>query len=560
MLLLVVTALVVSCNTTMVQRAEMLAIAQRPWSPAPRPTASLLLEPPPNLVALANPPERDPAMVLVEQAQRDQALRNARRDTELGWKRDTDRLLGEFHGQEVESWKDAPAIVSQQSEPLLLEEVLRLNIPENSRISPELQRILLSTKSDLPLTINDQVLRYVNYFLGRGRNTLQEALCRAGSYRPMISRILAERGVPQDLIYLVQAESGFRPRARSRKQATGMWQFVAGRGREYGLNQNRHVDERLDPEKATEAAARHLADLHTEFGNWYLAMAAYNCGPGCVQRAVERSGYADYWEMAHRGVLPRETANYVPVILAMAVLDKNAEAFHLDGIVPEQPIDYDTVQTRQRINLNLIADVTGTTPARIKELNPALLGQATPDVPYALRIPKDTAGQFEAEIAQIPEARRQSWRRHEVQSGESLTQIAARYRVKGAEIALVNHLGAEGLTAGQRLTIPVPFRPEVSRAGAQPGTHLVHYRVRGGDSLGSIARRYRVSVAQLRRWNGLSHTQVQAGQVLSVHTAGAGHSSHSRAVATAKTARTYKHRAALEPPALPPGRGALSQP
>jgi membrane-bound lytic murein transglycosylase D len=550
----------------MVQRAEMLAVAERPWSPAPRPAASLLLEPPPNLVALANPPERDPAMVLIEQAQHKQAMLNARRDTERGWKRDSDRLLQEFHAQEVESWKDTPAIVSQQSEPLLLEEVLRLNIPENSSISPDLQRILLSTKSDLPLTINDQVLRYVNYFLGRGHTTLREALRRAGSYRPMISRILAEEGVPQDLIYLVQAESGFRPRARSRKQATGMWQFVAWRGREYGLNQNRHVDERLDPEKATQAAARHLADLHAQFGNWYLAMAAYNCGPGCVQRAVERSGYADYWEMAHRGVLPRETANYVPVILAMALLDKNAEAFHLDGIVPEQPIDYDTVQTRQRISLNLIADATGATLARIKQLNPALLGQATPDGPYALRIPKDTAGQFEEEIAQIPEIRRQSWRRHEVRSGETLPQIAARYRVKAAEIAQVNHLDAERLAPGQRITVPAPFRPEVQRAatarsgGIASRTHLVRYRVRSGDSLGSIARRYRVSIAQLQRWNGLSRTQVEAGQVLSVHVTGAGQSSHPRAAAVSKTAHTYKHRAALEPPALPPGRTALAQP
>ncbi|HYM12145.1 MAG TPA: LysM peptidoglycan-binding domain-containing protein, partial [Bryobacterales bacterium] len=246
--------------------------------------------------------------------------------------------------------------------------------------------------------------------------------------------------------------------------------------------------------------------------------------------------------------------------------DKNAEAFRLDGIVPEQPIDYDTVQTHQRISLNLIADVTGATPARIKELNPALLGQATPDGPYALRIPTDTAEQFEQEIAQIPEARRQSWRRYEVRNGDSLTQIAARFRVKAADIAQANHLGAEGVAPGQRLTVPVPFRPEVQHAAAArsgaaaPRTHLVRYRVRSGDSLGSIARRYRVSIAQLQRWNGLTRTQLESGRVLSVHVAGAGHSSRSRAVAAAKTAHTYKHRAALEPPALPPGRTALAQP
>ena len=505
----------VACSTVAVRPTQLIESSRlRPWlpPPAPRAVVSPVLEPPPVLLALAAPPERDATQLLLQSQH--SSLANVRRD-------ESDALLEQFRAKEVEAWKQTQSTVTQQPEPMILEDLLRLNIQEDSRVSPDLQRTLLATKSDLPLSLNERVSRYLNYFLGRGRNTLLVSLRRSGSYRPMISRILAEEGVPQDMIYLVQAESGFRPQARSSKRATGMWQFVAWRGREYGLNQNRHVDERLDPEKATRAAAHHLADLYAQFGNWYLAMAAYNCGPGCVQRAVERTGYADYWELVRRGVLPRETTNYVPVILAMALVAKNADHFHLGDVVPESPIHYDTVQTNSRIGLRLIADATGTTAERIKQLNPALLGQSTPDGPYALRIPKDTTERFHSEIAAVPEARRLSWRRHEVQPNETVSQIAAQYKVKIQDVLAVNHLETAGPAPGDRLTIPVPYRPEVVRAAYSPAsgrTHLVHYRVRSGDSLGSIARRHRVSVAQLQQWNGLHGTKLQVGQVLNVRT------------------------------------------
>jgi membrane-bound lytic murein transglycosylase D len=243
-----------------------------------------------------------------------------------------------------------------------------------------------------------------------------------------------------------------------------------------------------------------------------------------VQRAVEKTGYADYWELVKRGALPRETSNYVPVILAMLLLDKNAEAFHLDDIVPEDPIAYDTVQTDSRIGLSLIADAADTSVSEIKRLNPALLGESTPDGPYSLRIPKDTAEEFEREIAAVPEERRSSWRRHRVLEGETLSQIAGLYRVKVQDIIQVNQLGDEPLRAGERLTIPVPPAPVVRRAGLK-GTagasrtgHPAQYRVKPGDSLGSIAQRYHVSVAELQAWNHLKGVRLIAGQTLNVHT------------------------------------------
>jgi membrane-bound lytic murein transglycosylase D len=508
--------LLASCATTGT-RETLREYASAPMPIRVQEPRPLLDEPPPVLLA-HHLPAPDPGLALIYQSPAGREAYGVRR-SERAWQANSGRLIQQFREQEWESWKQGLAAIPPQSEELLLEEVLRLNIPEDSKIPFELHKILLLTESDLPLTLNDQVFRYVNYFLARGRTTLRESLRRAGAYRSMISRILAEEGVPQDLIYVVQAESGFRPKVRSRVRATGMWQFMAPRGREYGLNQNRLVDERMDPEKATRAAARHLADLYAEFGDWYLALAAYNCGPGCVQRAVERTGYADYWEHVKRSVIPRETANYVPVILAMALLAKNAETFGLDDIVPESPIRYDSVPTYTRISLDLVADLTGSTVPRLKDLNPALLASATPDGPYTLRVPRGTGHRFQEEIVKVPEAGRSSWRRHEVRENETLAEIAARYRVRAADIAAVNHIPPEGPGAGERLNIPVPVRQArvepVRTAG--PG----RYVVRSGDTLSSIARRYRVSAVQIQRWNGLRGTLLQVGQVLTVHPAAA---------------------------------------
>ena len=210
-------------------------------------------------------------------------------------------------------------------------------------------------------------------------------------------------------------------------------------------------------------------------------------------------------------------------------------------------------RSSSRIGLGLIADATGTTPERIKQLNPALLGKATPEGPYSLRIPRDTAGQFDREMAAIPEPRRQSWRRHQVHESETLTQIAAAYKVKPAEILVVNNLGAGGPLPGDRLTIPVPYRPEVARVSAAPagtGTHTLHYRVRPGDSLGAIARRYHVTIAQLQKWNGLKRTQLQAGEVLSVRVVSARPSAPGRpGVATRAEASQGSRQATAPRPA-----------
>src|SRR5581483_10234845 len=263
------------------------------------------------------------------------------------------------------------------------------------------------TTSALPLVVNDTVLSYINYFNGRGHKTIEAGMQRSGRYQAMVSKILAEEGLPQELIHLAQAESGFLPRAISRAAAAGMWQFVKFRGNEYGLLQTPLSDDRMDPEKATRAAARHLHDLYNEFGDWYLAIAAYNCGPGAVERAVERTGYADFWQLRDRGVLPKETTNYVPIILAMTIMSKNAAAYGLDTVVPEAPVEYDTIRTVSPTSLALIGDLSETPVPQLLQLNPALLRSVAP-ADFEVRVPKGMGSQVTAALDLVPAERRAS--------------------------------------------------------------------------------------------------------------------------------------------------------
>jgi membrane-bound lytic murein transglycosylase D len=306
--------------------------------------------------------------------------------------------------------------------------------------------------------MNDAVLSYINYFQGRGRSTIIAGFQRAGRYKAMIQKVMAEEGVPQELIYLAQAESGFLPRAVSSAAAGGMWQFIQSRGNEYGLTQTAYSDDRYDPEKATRAAARHLKDLHNEFGDWYLAIAAYNCGPGGIEHAIERTGYADFWELRARGALPAETTNYVPIILAMTIMGKNAKEYGLDNFSPESPIEYDSVEMTAPTSLALIADLTDAPISYLIELNPALLKNVAP-AGYSLRVPKSTAAPVIAGLDSIPADHRLGWRMHRVETGETLAVIAKRYGATPASIVSANHMLATDQPApGDKLIIPAGYR------------------------------------------------------------------------------------------------------
>jgi membrane-bound lytic murein transglycosylase D len=334
-----------------------------------------------------------------------------------------------------------------------LEEILEMTFPVDPNLKTKVKEQLQATVSQLPLAVNDAVLGFINFFSGRGHRTMLAGLQRAGRYNPMIRRILDEEGVPQELIYLAQAESGFLPRAVSNKQATGMWQFVQFRGRQYGLMQTPYSDDRLDPEKATRSAARHLRDLYTHFGDWYLAIAAYNCGPGNVERAVERTGYADFWELRSRRVLPLETTNYVPIILAMTIMAKNSREYDLEGVVPDPPLEYDVASITSPTHLALVADLTETPVSEIQALNPALLKNVAP-AGYQLNVPRGTSVSLIAALDTVPPERRASWRMHKVESGETLATIGKRYGASPSVIAAANRIQADGPVTGDRLVIP----------------------------------------------------------------------------------------------------------
>lgn len=351
---------------------------------------------------------------------------------------------------------DQPEVVYDKSP---IDGILDMTFPTDPNLRPKVKEEIEATLSQLPLQENDAVLSYVHYFsTDRGRKILIAGLRRSGRYRPLVQRVLDDEGVPQELIYLAQAESGFLPRARSNKQAVGMWQFVQFRGRQYGLLQTPGTDDRLDPEKATRAAARHLHDLYAMFGDWYLAMAAYNCGPGCVERAVERTGYADFWELRRLNVLPHETANYVPVILALTIMAKNPKDYDLEGLETDRPVEYETMDLESATSLALIADATDRPISEIQELNPALLKSAAP-AGYQLRVPKGTLPAVMAALDLVPASHRADWRIHRVVSGETLAEIAHRYSTPVSTLMSANQRAAlDAPIAGDLLVVPVAAR------------------------------------------------------------------------------------------------------
>jgi membrane-bound lytic murein transglycosylase D len=337
----------------------------------------------------------------------------------------------------------------------------------------------------------------------------------------MISRIFREEGVPQDLIYLAQAESGFHPLALSRAGARGMWQFMATRASGYGLERSWWVDDRQDPEKSTRAAAKHLHDLHDQFGDWYLAMAAYNSGPGNVQQAVKRTGYADFWELYRRDVLPKETKNYVPIIIAFTIMSKNPAQYGLEGIMPDPPLEADVEHIDYPVDLRLAAEAVDASVDALQDLNPSLLRMTTPkEGGFDLRLPPGTKDKYDTAIASIPPDKRVSWRFHRVALGDTLASVAKRYKTTTRAIAQANDLG-EGDDIGTQTKLIIPVTAANSRyADGEPvafSKHAFRYKVRRGDTVLSVADDFSVPADKLRQWNHLRGNDLRKGRTLLIY-------------------------------------------
>ncbi len=332
----------------------------------------------------------------------------------------------------------------------------------------------------------------------------------------MIERTLREEGVPQDLIYLAQAESGFQPTALNPSGARGMWQLMSSRASEYGLQRNWWIDERQDPEKATRAAAKHLHDLYKQFGDWYLVMAAYDSGPGNVQYAVEKTGYADFWELYKRNVLPGETKNYVPIILAMTIMAKNPQQYGLEDVVPALPLETETVHVDYAVDLRLVAEASDVPLQQLIDLNPSLLRLTTPrDSAFDLHLPLGAKDKYLAAINQIPVDKRVSWRYHRVAPGETLASIARTYHTSPAVIAQANNLDAADSPLGSaKLIIPITGARMAAASAVSYSKRATRYRVRRGDTVLSVADDFGVPADRIRRWNRLKGDALPAGKAL----------------------------------------------
>jgi membrane-bound lytic murein transglycosylase D len=428
-----------------------------------------------------------------------------------------DRIVDGVRQLELTALQQGDGFTEQRSEPAPIDEANDITFPIDPKIRAQAEAEIKTTKSDLPLMLNDQVAMFINYFSStKGRHTLEHGLARAGRYRDMISATLKQEGVPQDLIYLAMAESGFQPLAVSRASARGMWQFMSGSGTIYGLNRNWWVDDRQDPEKSTRAAARYLKDLYAQLGDWYLAMAAYNSGAGTVQHAVERTGYADFWELYRRGVLPQETRNYVPIIVAVTIMAKNPAQYGLENVVLDKPEPADQVTINYPVDLRLVSECLDTSVDSLQELNPSLLRMTTPkDQTFTLRLPTGSKDKYDTAIALIPPDMRTFWRYHRVEYGESLASIARKYHTSTALIAEANNLSDDEVRSGSKLIIPIaPGKAGETAAYSKKATH---YKVRKGDTVGSIADDFEVPVDKLRKWNHLRGNTVAVGRTLVIY-------------------------------------------
>jgi membrane-bound lytic murein transglycosylase D len=410
-----------------------------------------------------------------------------------------DKIVDQVNALEMEALKQGNGFVPKE-EITPAEAASDVTFAVDPNLVAKATAELATTKSDLPMVINDYVAGFINFFAytQKGHNTLLHSFQRAGLYKGMIQRVLAEEGVPQDLIYLAVAESGFQPRAVNRRsRAGGMWQFMPVGN--YGLSRTSYVDERFDPEKSTRAYARYMKYLYNQLGDWYLAMAAYDHGAGNMQRAVQRTGYADFWELYKRHELPTETQNYVPEILAAIIIANNPHQYGFDDVTLDPPVLTDTVNINYSIDLRLVSDLVGAPIDEIDALNPSLLRMTTPpDAPFDLHLPAGTATIFEQRAALIPESKRTAWRYHAVAAGDTLETVAAEYRVPVAELAAANQLTSTASLTGTEALV-IPLAPV-----AAPSVQTRLYVARRGDTLVTIADRFGVSLTELRRWNGIS--------------------------------------------------------
>ncbi len=382
---------------------------------------------------------------------------------------------------------------------------------------------VIAGSTTFPLVTNRAVDRFVEVFSGDRADVITASLTRATKYLPMIREILADYGLPPELAYLPLIESGYQSHARSRVAATGMWQFMTGTGRDFDLKIDGWMDERLDPVASTHAAAAYLSALHNMFDDWYLALAAYNAGPGRVRSAIRRGKSRDFWTLARKRFFPRETIGYVPAFLAALTIVNDPKSFGFD-IENQDLYEFDELDVSFGIELDVLARHMGLAPDLLRQLNPALLRGITPldGSAYQIRIPSGSLRHAQAAINSIPESDRIRVTYYRVRRGDTLSRIAGSHGVGVSALQSANGIrNANRLSIGQELVIPLGPGGSSdwlrnSRVRGQPHREISH-RVRRGDTLSKIAYDYQTTVASILSLNpGVKAQSLQIGKKLRV--------------------------------------------
>lgn len=453
-----------------------------------------------------------------------------------------DRLVDRINAHEVTALAQGDGFAETKSEPASIDELLKIaTFPKpdaDAETTAAVKADLAATEHDVPIPQNARVLAYVELLQGRLRDYVAESLTRGTKYLPMIQDVFRAEGLPLDLAYIPVIESGFKPTALSKASARGPWQFMKPTAREQGLKFDWYIDERSDPEKATVAAAKYLKSLHKLFnGDWHLVLAAYNGGLGRVQRAIKRSGRDDFWSLSQSSrYLPRETREYVPLILAAIVVAKNPAQYGFE-ITPAEPINYDKVSVPRAIDLRRVAEWTGTSIDEIQALNPELRRWMTPVryPEYEVKVPQGTAQEFTNRLASASPSDFVSLNWYTVKRGETLSSIARKLRVARSELAEANHLSVKSkVRPGQDLIVPrapatllaarterTPPTETASRANgdAEPPVKAstpLTYRVKKGDTLVSIARLFDTTVEKIRSLNRIRGAHISPGDRLTI--------------------------------------------
>jgi membrane-bound lytic murein transglycosylase D len=459
-----------------------------------------------------------------------------------------DRLVDRISALELKALAEGDGFTEQPYEPATIDELLAISSTFGAPVPPPalqdmVELDLRSSPHDLDIPLNAKVLSYVELFQGRLHDFLAEGLSRGAQYLPMIQDTFKQEGLPIDLSFVPLVESGFKATALSRARAMGMWQFMAGTGAENGLRRDWYLDERSDPAKATIAAARYLSTLGDLFdGDWQLALASYNGGPGRVQRAMTRAKSDDFWKLsATTRYLPRETREYVPMILAAIIIARNPALYGFK-VEPMAAPSFDVVPLTKPVDLRLVAEWTDASIDEIQALNPELRRWTTPirDASYQLRVPAGTAAAVRVRLLETADQDLASLQWYTVRKGETLSTIARKLKVSRTDLAEANYLRTSSrLQIGQRLIVPnaattllaartdrtAPGAGQVAAAEAPLGPRATTgsnrvkttYRVRRGDTLTSIARQFETTVQSIRSWNKLPGDRIRAGDRLTVY-------------------------------------------